>query len=69
MRVLCREYETWCADNKLPYMPPDELSAELDYARDLTHDVRKIETRSHAKAHLPAGASTLDITRSQGVST
>ena len=46
MRVetnLCREYEAWCANNKLPCMPADELSVELDYARDLTDDVRKID--------------------------
>jgi hypothetical protein len=40
---LCREYEAWCADNKLPHMPADELSVELDYARDVTDDVRKID--------------------------
>ena len=46
MRVeihLCREYEAWCADNKLPHMPADELSVELDYARDVTDDARKID--------------------------
>ena len=40
---LCAEYEAWCADNKLPHMPADELSEELHYARDLTEDPRKID--------------------------
>jgi hypothetical protein len=40
---LFAEYEAWCADNKLPHMPADELSSELDYARDLTDDTRKID--------------------------
>ena len=44
---LCREYEAWCANNKLPYMPADELSVELDCARDLTDDVRKIDRITH----------------------
>ena len=50
MRVethLCREYEAWCADNKLQPMPADELSVELDCARDLTDDVRKIDRITH----------------------
>ena len=41
--ALAAEYEAWCADNKLPHMPPDELSEELHYARDLTDDARKID--------------------------
>lgn len=44
---LCREYEAWCANNKLPYMPADELAVELDCARDLTDDVRKIDRITH----------------------
>jgi hypothetical protein len=36
-------HQAWCANNKLPYMPPDELSSELDYARDLTDDTCKID--------------------------
>ena len=40
---LFAEYKAWCADNKLPYMPADELSSKLDYARDLTDDARKID--------------------------
>ena len=40
---LFAEYKAWCADNKLPHMPADELSSELDYARDLTDEVRKID--------------------------
>jgi hypothetical protein len=44
---LCSEYEAWCADNKLPHMPADELSVELDYARDLTDDVCKIDRITH----------------------
>jgi hypothetical protein len=28
-------------------MPADELSVELDYARDLTDDVRKIDRITH----------------------
>ena len=40
---LLAEYETWCADNKLRHMPPDELSSELDDARDLTDDAGEIE--------------------------
>ena len=40
---LCAEYEAWCAANKLPHKPADELSSELDYARDLTDEVRKID--------------------------
>jgi hypothetical protein len=44
---LCREYEAWCGDNKLPYMPAHELSTELDCARDLTGDVRKIDRITH----------------------
>ena len=46
MRVethLCREFEAWFANNKLPLMPPDELSCELDYARDVTNDAGKID--------------------------
>jgi hypothetical protein len=39
---LWAEYRAWCAD-KLPHMPADELSSELDYARDLTDDARKID--------------------------
>jgi len=40
---LFAEYKAWCADNKLPHMPADELSSELDYARDLTDDACKID--------------------------
>ena len=40
---LCAEYEAWCAANKLPHKPADELSSELDYARDLTDDACKID--------------------------
>jgi hypothetical protein len=40
---LFAEYKAWCANNKLPHMPPDELSNELDYARDWTDDTRKID--------------------------
>jgi hypothetical protein len=40
---LFAEYEAWCAANKLPHKPADELSSELDYARDLTDDARKID--------------------------
>jgi hypothetical protein len=40
---LCAEYEAWCAANKLPHKPAAELSSELDYARDLTDDARKID--------------------------
>jgi hypothetical protein len=40
---LFAEYNAWCADNKLPHMPADELSSELDYARDLTDDACKID--------------------------
>ena len=40
---LFAEYKAWCADNKLPHMPADELSSELNYARDLTDDARKID--------------------------
>ena len=29
--------------NKLPLMPADELSYELDYARDVTNDACKID--------------------------
>jgi hypothetical protein len=50
MRVethLCREYEAWCTDNKLPHMPADELFVELDYSPDLTDDVRKIDRIKH----------------------
>ncbi len=50
MRVevhLCREYEAWCAENKLPHMPAHELSVELDYARDVTDDMRKIDRITH----------------------
>jgi hypothetical protein len=42
-RALAAEYETWCANNKLPYVPPDELLEQLHYARDLTDDARKID--------------------------
>jgi hypothetical protein len=40
---LFAEYKAWCANNKLPHMPSDELSNELDYARDWTDDTRKID--------------------------
>ena len=40
---LFAEYEAWCAANKLPHVPADELSSELDYARDLTDDAREID--------------------------
>jgi hypothetical protein len=40
---LFAEYKAWCADNKLPHMPPDELSNELDYGRDLTNDMCEID--------------------------
>ena len=40
---LFAEYEAWCAANNLPRMPADELSSQLDYARDLTDEVRKID--------------------------
>jgi hypothetical protein len=40
---LFAEYDAWCADNKLPTCRPDEQSSELDYARDLTDDARKID--------------------------
>jgi hypothetical protein len=40
---LFAEYEAWCAANKLPHKPADELSSELDYARDLTDDAREID--------------------------
>ena len=40
---LLAEHKAWCADNKLPHMPADELSSELDYARDLTDDAHKID--------------------------
>jgi hypothetical protein len=40
---LFAEYKAWCADNKLPHVPADELSSEFDYARDLTDDMCKID--------------------------
>ena len=40
---LFAEYEAWCAANKLPHVPADELSSELDYARGLTDDACKID--------------------------
>ena len=40
---LFAEYEAWCAANNLPRMPADELSSELDYARDLTDARCKID--------------------------
>ena len=40
---LFAEYKAWCAANKLPHVPADELLSELNYARDLTDDQRKID--------------------------
>jgi hypothetical protein len=40
---LFAEYKAWCAGNKLPHMPADELSSQLDCARDLTDDPRKLD--------------------------
>ena len=40
---LFAEYKAWCAANKLPHVPADELSSELNYARNLTDDQRKID--------------------------
>ena len=42
-QTLFAEYKAWCANNKLPHVPADELSSELDYARDLTDDMCKID--------------------------
>ena len=40
---LFAEYKAWCTANKLPHVPADELSSELDYARGLTNDTRRID--------------------------
>jgi hypothetical protein len=40
---LRAEYEAWCAVNKLPHRPADELSSKLDDARDLTDDPCEID--------------------------
>jgi hypothetical protein len=40
---LRAEYEAWCAVNKLPHRAADELSSELDYARDLADDPCEID--------------------------
>jgi hypothetical protein len=40
---LFAEYKAWCAANQLPHKPAGELSSELDYARDLTDDMCKID--------------------------
>ena len=40
---LYAEYQAWCADDKLPHMPADELLEELHYARDLTDDAHKMD--------------------------
>ena len=40
---LFAEYKAWCTANKLPHKPADQLSSELDYARDLTDDMCKID--------------------------
>ena len=42
-QTLFAEYEAWCAANNLPHMSADELSSELDYARDLTDNMCKID--------------------------
>jgi hypothetical protein len=42
-RALAAEYKTWCANNKLPYVPPSELLEQLHYTRDLTDDAHKID--------------------------
>jgi hypothetical protein len=42
-RALAADYEAWCADNKLPFSPPDGLLELLHYARDLTDDAREID--------------------------
>jgi hypothetical protein len=44
---LCSEYETWCAGNKLPLMPADELSCELDCTRDVINDASKVDRITH----------------------
>ena len=71
MRVetqLCRKYEAWCADNKLPYMPADELSVELDYARDVAGDVRKIDRITHQLQWLATFIKRWEkVTRGPGV--
>jgi hypothetical protein len=42
-QTLFAEYKAWCAANNLPHMPADELSSKLDYARDVTDDMYKID--------------------------
>ena len=42
-QTLRREYEAWCADNNLPRMPADELSAELHYARASSDDATEVD--------------------------